>query len=430
MTLKLKIIYHWLKLVFRRQPKSKVDIAHFQEQKMSTFANAILSKSIFYKKYFVGQSYDWSSVPLISKTEFMAHFDDINTVNIKKEDALKIALDAENSRNFKSELAGITVGLSTGTSGKRGIFLVSKNERAMWVALVMHRVIKPRLLKKQKVAFFLRANSNLYASVQSRLFDFQYFDIFTPLSILLKKLTTDQPDIVAAQPSVLIDICLAQQTQEIDIKPTQIISFAEVLHDHDRALIEDTFKLKITEIYQCTEGFLGVSCAHGTMHLNEDFIQFEKEWLDEDKFYPIITDFSRQSQPVVKYKMNDILQIRTTPCPCGSAHLAIAHIIGRDDDVLIFDDKKVYPDLIARKIALETDAFQKYTIVQTAEKRLDIGIACETNDFEALKKAFTAVLNTLLAKHQIQNVIYVFDNKITHITGNKTRKIRRLIHEN
>lgn len=427
--MKLKIIFHWLKILLRGPFKTKEALFHFQEQQLTAFAKQTLSKSPFYAQYFVEKTFDWSRVPVISKTEFMEHFDGINTVGVNKKDALQVALDAENSRDFKSELKGLTVGLSTGTSGKRGIFLVSEDERALWVALVMHRVIKPKLFKKQKVAFFLRANSNLYASVQSALFQFNYFDIFTPLSILLTELNVYQPAILAAQPSLLVDICLAQREKRISIAPTQIISFAEVLHEHDRKFIETTFKLKITEVYQCTEGFLGASCEHGTMHLNEDFIRFEKEWIDDDKFYPIITDFSRQSQPVVKYKMNDILQIRKTPCPCGSCLLAIESIMGRDDDVLIFDKIKIYPDLIARRIAQQTDAFQRYTIVQTSEKDLAIGIECEAVHFDALKKNITFVLDSLLEVHHIKEVNYSFSNKIDHVLGNKLRKIKRITNE-
>jgi len=78
-------------------------------------------------------------------------------------------------------MGDITVGLSTGTSGKRGLFLISPSERESWVVMVMDRILPPKWLKKQKVAFFLRANSNLYTSVQSAIYDFKYFDIFQPI---------------------------------------------------------------------------------------------------------------------------------------------------------------------------------------------------------------------------------------------------------
>ena len=37
----------------------------------------------------------------------------------------------------------------------------------------------------------------------------------------------------------------------------------------------------------------------------------EKEWLDDTRFQPIITDMRRTVQPVVRYKMNDILHLTT-----------------------------------------------------------------------------------------------------------------------
>jgi putative adenylate-forming enzyme len=430
MNFKLKILRYWLQILLAPKLNNRKDIERLQKKCMKAFSYKTLSKSKFYQRFFEQGTFNWNAAPLISKTEFMDSFDEINTQGILLTHAMEVAVNAEKSRDFKSEINGITVGLSTGTSGKRGLFLVSENERAQWVALVMSRVIQPRLFKKQKVAFFLRANSNLYASVASSLFEFKYFDIFKPMAELLAALHDYQPDILASQPSVLMDLAFAQKNKEIHIAPIQIISFAEVLHANDKATICAVFQAPITEVYQCTEGFLGVSCAHGTMHLNEDFIHFDQEWLDENKFYPIVTDFSRHSQPVVKYKMNDILEIKTSPCPCGSPLLAIEKIIGRDDDVLIFNGIKVYPDLIARKIALCTDNFQKYTIEQVGPQTLHIGIDCTALDFEANKSLFQSALNTLFSDFGIHEIQYRFENKTAIIVGNKTRKIKRAQYEN
>ncbi|MFN0203764.1 MAG: hypothetical protein ACKVTZ_19710 [Bacteroidia bacterium] len=154
MKLKLKIIFYVLKFFFTRKLRSRQEIETFQANKLATFAHKVLSKSSFYAAFFEGKKFLWDALPLMNKATFMAHFDEINTQGIKKEAALEVALAAENSRDFNSEINGITIGLSTGTSGKRGIFLVSEEERAMWVALVMTRVIKPKFFQKQKVAFF------------------------------------------------------------------------------------------------------------------------------------------------------------------------------------------------------------------------------------------------------------------------------------
>jgi putative adenylate-forming enzyme len=227
-----------------------------------------------------------------------------------------------------------------------------------------------------------------------------------------------------------MDIAQAQNQQKISIEPIQVISFAEVLHQNDKQIIESVFKIPITEVYQCTEGFLGVACRNGTMHLNEDFVHFDQEWVDEDKFYPIVTDFSRHSQSIVKYKMNDLLQIKNTECACGSKLLAIEKIIGRDDDVIILNNIKVYPDIIARKIAMHTDDFQKYAITQIGPNLLEIVIACEKTDWVNTKNIFQSVLQTLFDELSIANTEFRFHQNKVNLSGNKTRKIKRLVDEN
>ena len=85
------------------------------------------------------------------------------------------------------------------------------------------------------------------------------------------------------------------------------------------------------------------------IHLNEDGLIIEKQWIDEKRFIPIITDLRRNVQPIIRYKMNDILH--TTDCSCGSKMLAISAIEGRMDDLLtISKDKVIFPDFIRRAI--------------------------------------------------------------------------------
>lgn len=429
MGFKRKVLFYGLKNALIPRFRSRADLEAYQQRKLQAFAQTVLRHSPFYARFFKGANLDWEAVPQITKTEFMAYFDEINTCQIRKEEAMAVALGAEKSRNFKTELNGITIGLSTGTSGKRGIFLVSEDERAKWVALVMKRVIQPKLFQKQKVAFFLRANSNLYASVQSSLFEFRYFDLFKPLPELVAELAAYQPDILASQPSLLVDLAQAQRENRLSIAPKQVISFAEVLHEADKRRIEATFRVPITEVYQCTEGFLGVTCPHGTMHLNEDFIHFDQEWIDETHFFPIVTDFSRSSQPVVKYKLSDVLEVKKTPCACGDLRLAIERIVGRDDDVLILKGIRVYPDLVARRIAQTTDDFSQYRIVQTAENQLTLGIACDAADFEALKTRFITTLDALFASFGIEGVQYQVENRVEQEAGTKMRKIKRVSYE-
>jgi len=53
------------------------------------------------------------------------------TAGIRLEGAWKLALTAERMRDFSTTLHGLTVGLSSGTSGSRSVFLASAAERRL-----------------------------------------------------------------------------------------------------------------------------------------------------------------------------------------------------------------------------------------------------------------------------------------------------------
>ena len=52
----------------------------------------------------------------------MERFDSINTRGVKRNEAFDLAIKAEKSRDFESMIDGVTIGLSSGTSGNRGVF--------------------------------------------------------------------------------------------------------------------------------------------------------------------------------------------------------------------------------------------------------------------------------------------------------------------
>ena len=361
----------------------------------------------------------------------MANFDAINTVNIKLEEALAVAIKSEESRDFSPTILGITVGLSSGTSGNRGVFLASDKERAYWVALVLDRVLG-FTLKKRSIAFFLRANSNLYDSVKSKLLAFHFFDLLNPLEAHIKHLNTLQPDILVAQPSLLLELANAIEEQKLDINPTKVISVAEVLTPEDKAYLTNVFKQTIHQVYQCTEGFLASSCEHGTLHFNEDFLIIEKKYIDDEqsRFHPIITDLRRQSQPIIRYELNDIIQEKAS-CSCGSKFMAIEAIEGRSDDVLVFintDNEaiKIFPDFFRRAIILSDEQINDYALIQTEPNHLMLYTKSQHEN--SYKLAFDAIQN-LLKKNAIFGVEISQINHNHTLRGQKLRRIKNDIRK-
>ncbi|MEQ8811505.1 MAG: hypothetical protein RIE59_20715 [Imperialibacter sp.] len=110
---KLEILWHFLLFRWQRRKRfNQKSLGQLRATKEKRWKNNLL-KSPFYKA-FSGQSL--SQFPIMDKSSFMTHFDEINTVGITKEEAFAVGLESEKSRNFSPTVRGTTVGLSSGTS--------------------------------------------------------------------------------------------------------------------------------------------------------------------------------------------------------------------------------------------------------------------------------------------------------------------------
>lgn len=426
--LKLLTLYYLLRQWLYPAPKERAALAAWQNRRLEKHVKRLAKKAPFYAERL--QKYGhWSKFPSINKSIFMQEFDRINTVGIRKEEAMRLALQAEESRDFSPEINGITVGLSSGTSGNRGVFLVSLRERAAWVAYVLRGLLGLKM-KKRKVAFFLRANSNLYASSNSSLLEFRFFDLTRPVAENLDALKQFMPDIIVAQPSMLLMIAQAQE--HLKLNPQKIISVAEVLEEKDKSYLQATFGQNIHQAYQCTEGFLAKTCMHGTLHFNEDLVKIEKHYIDEEqkRYHPIISDFTRSSQPLIRYELNDIIVERDSPCPCGSHFMAIGHIEGRSDDMFYLPDGKgatiaVFPDFIRRALISADESVLEYVVEQVGLAELNVYLAVA--DFESSKKRVEESLKGLLSQLGVAAINCTFYNELPTLGANKLRRVRRKI---
>lgn len=410
-----KILYYFIQLRIAR-----LRHAHFVSNKLKKSWKKNMLKSPFYREIVI----DNKEFPIINKQIFMDNFDQINTRGILKERALEIALRAEETRDFSETIGEISIGLSSGTSGNKGIFLTTVKEREKWVAVVLDRVIGFSF-KKRKVAFFLRANSPLYEAVKSKLLQFYFFDIQQSIEQHIPKLQKLEANILVAQPSVLIEIAKYIDKHNLKVQFQKILSVAEVLEEDQKIYMQNVFDQRIDQVYQCTEGFLAHTCKDGNLHFNEDFLKIEKKYLDKDRFHPIITDYFRTTQPVVRYELNDIIH-EGKSCSCGMKSTVIKKIEGRSDDVYRFirdgEEKIVYPDFIRRAIIGSSGEITNFVITRRNEFHFDLALEMKDSakESEIFEKVETALRNVFygIQEIHINRVVYVHDSM------NKFRRVR------
>lgn len=413
---------------------SREKLTAWQNKKAQAMAHFAIKNSSFYKEFYAGfYLTDWEQLPLLDKNVLMQNFSALNTAGIDFNTAYEIAIRAEQSRDFNPTLRKYTVGLSSGTSGNRGLFLVSENERLAWAGAILAKMLPQTLFSKQRIAFFLRANSNIYTTLNRGFIQFNFYDLLEDVELQIKKLNQFQPSILVAPPSMLRILADAQKKNKLAITPIKIISVAEVLEPIDKSYIEKQFKQIVHQIYQATEGLLAATCKLGTLHLNEDIILVEKEYIDAEKrkFIPIITDLYRSTQPIIRYRLNDVLTERKEACACGSLYTALEQIDGRCDDLFFMESikdsklKPVFPDFIRRALITSSPNISEYIVIQKNTKSLEINLLCNGNLSNKIKLEIKNNFTTLCQELNVICPELYFGEFSLPEKGTKLRRIIR-----
>lgn len=313
----------------------------------------------------------FSAFPVIRKSDIMAEFDAFNGIGLGTAEAWAML-------ERGTAPAGHDLGCSTGTSGNRGLYLVSDRERFVWLGTIVAKAIPDVLRRRHRVSVMLPRASRLYdAANESRLFTLQFLAMDRGLEAIASALGTFRPTILVGPPKALR--WLAEHGARI--APERIFSSAEVLDAPDRAIIEAAFGARLGQIYMATEGLFAVSCPHGTLHLAEDAVQFDYEAVagDAGLVSPIVTDFTRRTQVLARYRMNDLLRLSPAPCRCGSALQAVDEVVGRRDDVFQIPPHDggqalvtVTPDVLRNAVLAVDRGIDDFRIRQTGANAIDL----------------------------------------------------------
>lgn len=442
------IAAHFARAKWRSTTLHGEALTRYQEARAQRQIAFAAAHSPFYRVHWADHDLtDWRTLPTIDKSLMMEHFDTFNTRGIRRDEAMAVALAAEQSRDFAPQVAGMTVGLSSGTSGHRGLFVASPAEEAAWAGTILARTLH-HLSGRLRVAFFLRSNSNLYETISGALIQFRYFDLMTPLTEVMVRLNLLRPHIVVAPPSLLSFLADALTDGALRIRPQRLISVAEVLDPQERTRLEHAFQAPVHQIYQCTEGLLAISCAHGALHIQEDLVALQCEPLaseedttaedttaevtGEERITPIVTDLWRRTQPILRYRLNDVLRLDPRPCACGSDFRVIAQIEGRRDDVCYFarrdgTARAFFPDTIRRMVLLAHASIRDYAAIQERDGHLRVHFQPASGAHaEDVASALRKSINGTLAAYGCEpTTVEVMPGLPEQAPGTKRRRVQR-----
>lgn len=375
-------------------------------------------------------------LPLLNKHEMMEHFDTINTMGLMKEDVMQYAVSKELSKDYLGYYHDrYVIGLSSGTSGNKGLYVTPKQLTKQIPALFLARGGVTLSDLPARILFMLRVFSQGFQDINAPFLHLHYLHTMTPPELIVQQMITRKITIWMAPPSLLrMMIPYASQLPQLK----KIITYAEVLTKEEKILFSKVFHSPVREIYQASEGQLGSPCRHGQLHINEDLVYVE---LYDDQNQPvtqpgvvatrmIVTNLVNTVQPLIRYEMNDII-VLGEPCTCGSHFRVIDHIIGRHDDVLIMPTTTgalihVFPDLISRWIITTSDNIREYRVFHvsnTPDLRIEIDLY--QNDDPTLDIKLKQRLTEEFKQYNVDLILTISHQKIALSEGNL--KFKRFI---
>ncbi|MDP3802393.1 cell division protein FtsA [Brevundimonas sp.] len=331
--------------------------------------------------------------PVVTPQILREAFADWNTLGLGREET-EAAARASESGGPGEVRAGVSAGFSSGSSGRPGLFVTSAAERAGYLGHILARLLPfGLLLRPARIALCLRADNRLYGDVASvgriRLL---FVGLDADGADRCARLRDFRPDVLIAPGHVLAD--LARRT-EGPWPLRRLFYGAEPMGDAERGWIGAALGLRPDPVYQATEGFLGAACRFGTLHLNEDVLIVEREAVPgTSRFLPIVTDLRRNSQPMIRVRLPDLLEPLAEPCPCGSPLTAIHPVEGRLEDLWRWPEATICPREVEATVSAAIGPEHDWRATAAPQ-----GVVLET-DPDRATEAMTAV-EGLLARHGV-----------------------------
>ncbi len=364
----------WHRLFFSVKKLKK-----YQERQVLRFTEKMTKISPYYAKSLEGLKVstlnDFKKVPTINKQIMLDHFDDLNTCGLSLVDVKEYAVAKELNKDYYGYYQDkYVVGLSSGTSGNKGIYITPKalTERLPFVFLARSGI--PLSLLPYRILFLLRVFSQGFQDINAPFVKLNYLSTMEPIHLIIKAINQNRINILMAPPS-LIRLLIPFIDKLIE-PPKIIVCYAEVLEVEEKQRFSTLFQTKVIEIYQASEGQIGSACRCGNLHINEDMVYVElydaqgNEVTEPDVIATrmLITNLVNEAQPLIRYEMNDLI-VLGDKCPCGSSFRVIKKVIGRNDDVIYLINRQqkrqhIFPDLISRWIITTSDLIREFRVVQ------------------------------------------------------------------
>lgn len=348
--------------------QSRERLQKIQDKKLRLLLDFARKNVPYYRARFAQTDLDklkLEDFPVVTKTMMMESFESfVSDPKVNAAGVLEHLKKQDPKKPFYLDKYAVCV--TSGSSGSTGRFLIDMADWGGRRAITIARMMRP-LLKLSEIWSFLWGkrigwamliatdgtgitflSNKLIPKIWRIFFNLKSYSVLIPIKEVAKQIADTDPIFISAYPSALENMAYEQLAGRIKMNPRLISPISETVTPAARALIAKAFPAaEVHDHYACTEfSSLSSMCSKGQLHINMDYCIVEA--VDEDN-HPtpkgtksakvLLTNLTNRVQPIIRYVINDAVEIEDSHCDCGS-QLPIIRIFGRSTDKIILQDEK------------------------------------------------------------------------------------------
>ena len=392
----------------RRLSWSRERIAEHQQGRLRALLAHAIAHSPFHARRLAGidparfELADLPRLPVMTKAEMMADFDDVLTDRRLSRRLVEDTLDRTGDEVIPlfDEYVAQTSG---GSSGRRGVFVLDGEAMIAFASSIM----RPTLARAGAASSGLTiamvgAASAVHATgIPPKLLEgsrvrFVAAPAVLPIAELVERLNEIRPNALFGYPSMLARLAIERAAGRLRIDPSVVRSTSETLTPEHRATITAAFGVPLGDTFGSSEGLVGSSEPGESVIVFASDVSIVELVDDEDRPVPLgepsarilVTNLANRAQPLIRYAIEDSF-VRQPDAP-GHGHLR-ALVRGRSDEVLHYARADVHP-IVVRSVLVKTPEVADYQVRQTANG-IDVILVAEGSvDRERLRERLCAAL--------------------------------------
>ncbi len=331
----------------------------------------------------------WSQIPLYREKWRAAGLrpEDVQSLD----DLAKFPiLSKEELRNAPPAATGLSrdrhyVFKTTGSSGSPISIAYDRDKGFYEIALIstfsINLHFQLRLKKGMSILVLDDEAMEILPAIEFPRFKKFLFDALEPVENQIAHINRVRPDYLVTYPSVLKNIALRVQAEQIKIhQPALLMTTGESHDDHTRKIIGQTFAGELIDGYAATEtGVIAVECPrHNGLHVL-DYRAIVEIVDDEGRPAPpgqsgnvVVTDLVNRAFPLIRYSgMGDIAGYRPGRCTCGLRALPLLdRIEGRKIDSILLPDNRIVHPYRLTLLVQDLPGVQKFQIRQETQDEI------------------------------------------------------------